>query len=51
MYDPVVSSEDGIIDENDLGFDEISSFISKFKDGEPKLMGRKFLAALNIKVT
>jgi len=24
MYDPIVSTEDGLLDENDLGMDEIS---------------------------
>lgn len=51
MYDPVVSTEDGILDENDYGYDEISSFLHAMKTGDPKLMGRKFLGALNIKVT
>ena len=51
MYDPVVSTEDGILDDNDYGYDEISIFLHGMKEGDPKLMGRKFLEALNIKVT
>ena len=51
LYDPVVNTEDGILDENDYGYDEISSFLHGMRVGDPKLMGRKYLAALNIKVT
>jgi hypothetical protein len=32
MYDPVVSTEDSFIDENDFGVDEISLFLSKMKE-------------------
>ena len=46
-----MSTEDGILDENDYGYDEISSFLHGMKEGDPKLMGRKYLGALNIKVT
>jgi hypothetical protein len=48
LYDPTVCTEDGILGDNDLGYDEISVFVSKFKESEPKVIGKKYLTAIGI---
>jgi hypothetical protein len=41
-----VSTEDGILDDNDLGYDEISVIVSKFKESEPTVIAKKYLSAI-----
>jgi hypothetical protein len=44
----LIGSEDGILDDNDLGFDKISAMVSKFKEREPTVIGKKYLSAIGI---
>lgn len=39
MYDPVVSTEDGILDDNDYGYDEIVKSVQGLRSGVPEKMG------------
>jgi hypothetical protein len=48
LYDPTVSTADGILDENDLGYNEISAILSKFYESEPTIIGKKYLNAIGI---
>jgi hypothetical protein len=36
-----VSPEDGILDDNDLGYDDISAIMSKSKESEPTVISKK----------
>jgi hypothetical protein len=46
LYDSTVGTEDGILDDNDLGYDEISVIVSKFKESEPTVIAKKYLSPI-----